>query len=144
MKSTKNYQFNTNINNKSTILVIDDNPTNLSLAATSLEDGGFNVLIASDSLNGIKRAKFAHPDLILLDILMPEIDGFETCRRLKTDAATQNIPVIFMTGLTNSEYKVKGFEVGAVDYVTKPIQIEEVLARINLHLQLYFLTQKLE
>ncbi len=144
MKSTKNYQFNTNISNKSTILVIDDNPTNLSLAATSLEDGGFNVLIASDSLSGIKRAKFAHPDLILLDILMPEIDGFETCRRLKADAATQNIPVIFMTALTHSEYKVKGFEVGAVDYVTKPIQIEEVLARVKLHLQLYFLTQKLE
>ncbi|MGD1807433.1 hybrid sensor histidine kinase/response regulator [Dapis sp. BLCC M126] len=144
MKSSNNDRLNTNISNKSTILVIDDNPTNLSLAANALEYRGFNVLIASDSLSGIKRAKFAHPDLILLDILMPEIDGFETCRRLKEDEKTQNIPVIFMTALNQSEYQVKGFQVGAVDYVTKPIQIEEVLARVNLHLQLYFLTQKLE
>ncbi|NEQ41384.1 MAG: hybrid sensor histidine kinase/response regulator [Okeania sp. SIO3I5] len=144
MKPTKNDSLNTNISNKSTILVIDDNPTNLSLAANALEDKGFNVLIASDSLSGIKRAKFACPDLILLDILMPEIDGFETCRRLKTDEKTKNIPVIFMTALSDSEYKVKGFEVGAVDYVTKPIQISELLARVNLHIQLYFLSQKLE
>ncbi|MEM1169771.1 MAG: hybrid sensor histidine kinase/response regulator [Cyanobacteria bacterium P01_H01_bin.35] len=144
IKSSKSDLINTNISNKSSILVIDDNSTNLSLAANALENYGFNVLIASDSLSGIKRAKFARPDLILLDILMPEIDGFETCRRLKGDEKTKNIPVIFMTALTHSEYKVKGFEVGAVDYVTKPIQIEEVLARVNLHLQLYLLTQKLE
>ncbi|MDJ0557283.1 MAG: hybrid sensor histidine kinase/response regulator [Microcoleaceae cyanobacterium MO_207.B10] len=143
-KSFKINNFNSDLINQSTILIIDDNPTNLSVAANALEDKGFNVLIASDSLSGIKRAKFAHPDLILLDILMPEIDGFETCRRLKADEKTYNIPVIFMTALTESEHKVKGFEVGAVDYVTKPIQIEEVLARVNLHLQLYCLTQKLE
>lgn len=129
---------------QATVLVIDDNPTNLGVVVNSLEDRGFTVLTARDGASGIKRAKFAHPDIILLDVIMPGIDGFETCRQLKADAETQAIPVIFMTALTSSEEKVKGFEMGAVDYVTKPIQIEEVMARVNLHLKLHFLTQKLE
>ncbi len=126
------------------ILVVDDHPTNLGVAMNSLENQGFNVLIARDGESGIKRAKYAHPDLILLDILMPGIDGFETCRQLKIDPETKSIPIIFMTALSNTEDKVKGFEVGAVDYVTKPIQIEEVIARVNLHLNLHLLNQKLE
>ncbi|MDY7022327.1 MAG: response regulator [Cyanobacteriota bacterium] len=80
-----------------TILVIDDNPTNLAVAVNSLEERGFSVLIARDGTTGIKRAKFAHPDIILLDVLMPGIDGFETCRQLKEIPETQQIPVIFMT-----------------------------------------------
>ncbi|MEL7035648.1 MAG: response regulator [Cyanobacteria bacterium J06592_8] len=127
-----------------TILVIDDNPTNLAVAVNSLEERGFSVLIARDGNTGIKRAKFACPDIILLDVLMPGIDGFETCRQLKEIPETQEIPVIFMTALSSSEDQIKGFEVGAVDYVTKPIQIEEVIARVNLHLKLYFLNQELE
>ncbi|MGL5082547.1 MAG: hybrid sensor histidine kinase/response regulator [Microcoleaceae cyanobacterium] len=130
--------------NQANILVIDDNPINLGVAVNSLEDQGFNVLVASNGESGIKRAKYAHPSIILLDISMPGLDGFETCRRLKQDPETQTIPVIFMTAFSDAENKVKGLEVGAVDYVTKPIQIEEVTARINLHLKLYLLTQKLE
>ncbi len=129
---------------KNTILVIDDNPTNLSVTVNSLEDQGFNVLIARDGKTGIKRAKYAHPNLILLDILMPGMNGFETCHQLKAIPEIRNIPVIFMTALSNPEDKIKGFEVGAVDYVTKPIQVEEVIARVNLHLNLYILNQKLE
>ena len=127
-----------------TVLVIDDNPTNLAVAVNCLEDKGFTVLIARDGKSGIKRAKYAHPDIVLLDILMPEMDGFETCRLLKSDLETQEIPVIFMTALSNTEDKLKGFEMGAVDYVTKPIQIEEIIARVNLHLKLHFLNQELE
>ena len=139
-----NFTSNQNINcTPATILVIDDNPTTLGVAVNSLEDRGFTVLTARDGVSGIKRAKYAHPDLILLDVIMSGIDGFETCRQLKTDAETQAIPVIFMTALTSSEEKVKGFEVGAVDYVTKPIQIEEVIARVNLHLKLHFINQEL-
>jgi signal transduction histidine kinase len=134
----------TNPNPRNTILVVDDNPTNLGVAVNSLEDQGFSVLIARDGESGIKRAKYAHPDLILLDILMPGIDGFETCVQLKNNPETKSIPIIFMTALSNPEDKVKGFEVGAVDYVTKPIQVEEVIARVNLHLNLYLLNQKLE
>ncbi len=139
--STSNHSINCT---QGTILVIDDNPTNLSVAVNSLEDRGFIVLTARDGLSGIKRAKYAHPDIILLDVVMPGIDGFETCYQLKNDAKTQDIPVIFMTALTSYEEKVKGFEVGAVDYVTKPIQIEEVIARVNLHIKLYLINQELE
>ncbi|MGB3535297.1 MAG: response regulator [Microcoleaceae cyanobacterium] len=129
---------------ENTILVIDDNPTNLRIAVNSLEQQGFNVLIARDGASGIKRAKYAHPYLILLDVLMPGINGFETCLQLKSTPETQNIPVIFMTALANPEDKIKGFEVGAVDYITKPIQVDELIARVNLHLNLYLFNQQLE
>jgi diguanylate cyclase (GGDEF)-like protein len=128
----------------STILIIDDNPTNLRLAVNYLEESGFIVLVAQDGESGLKRAKYACPHLILLDVLMTGIDGFETCRQLKADAQTKEIPVIFMTCLLNTEDKVKGFGVGAVDYVTKPIQLEELLARINTHLRIQLLTQQLQ
>jgi signal transduction histidine kinase len=142
MTQPTNQTLQDELNN--TILVIDDNPTNLRIAVNSLEDHGFNVLIARDGESGIKRVKYAHPNLVLLDVLMPGINGFETCYQLKASSETRNIPVIFMTALSNPEDKIKGFEVGAVDYVTKPIQVEELMARVNLHLNLYILNQKLE
>lgn len=129
---------------RSVILIIDDHPTNLRLAVDYLEENGFVVLVAQDGESGLKRAKYACPHLILLDVLMLGIDGFETCRQLKADAQTRDIPVIFMTCLLNTEDKLKGFEVGAVDYVTKPIQLEELLARINTHLRIQSLTQQLQ
>lgn len=127
-----------------TILAIDDNPTNLGVIVGYLEAEQFTMLVAQDGESGIKRARYAQPDLILLDVLMPGIDGFETCRQLKNDPKTQDIPVIFMTALSSADDKVKGFEVGAVDYVTKPIDKKELLARIKLHIKLQSLTQALE
>jgi diguanylate cyclase (GGDEF)-like protein len=127
-----------------TILIIDDNPTNLCVAVDYLEESGFTVLVAQDGCSGLKRAQYAHPQLILLDVLMPDMDGFETCRRLKLNPETCDIPVIFMTALSDLNDKVKGFAVGAVDYVTKPIQQEELLARMTTHLRIQSLTQQLQ
>ncbi len=129
---------------KYTILLVDDHPTNLELIVDYLEDYGLTILVSQDGESAFNRAKYANPDLILLDVMMPGIDGFETCRLLKSEPKTQDTPVIFMTALSSTEERVKGFEAGAVDYVVKPIQQEEVLARIKLHLKLHFLTQNLE
>jgi signal transduction histidine kinase len=101
-------------------------------------------MIARSGPSALQKAQYAPPDLILLDVLMPDMDGFETCQRLKADEHTKDIPVIFMTSLTSPEDKVKGFEMGAVDYVTKPLHQEEVLARITTHLRLRDLTQDLQ
>ncbi len=125
------------------ILIIDDNPTNLSVLVDYLEDCGFEIMVARDGEIGLKRAKIANPDLILLDVMMPGIDGFETCQRLKADDETAGMPVIFMTALDSTEDKLKGFEVGGVDYVTKPIQHQEVLARVTTHLRIRDLTLNL-
>ncbi len=135
-----NFQFDLKNHN---ILIVDDNPTNLSVIVDYLEDSGLNILVSQDGESSLKRAKYAKPGIILLDVLMPGIDGYETCRRLKSDPETQDIPIIFMTALSSTDDKVKGFEAGAVDYVTKPIQPAEVLARIQLHLQLRFMTRTL-
>ncbi|MEM7591227.1 MAG: response regulator [Cyanobacteria bacterium P01_A01_bin.83] len=140
--TTNGFNFDFNLKNHN-ILIVDDNPTNLSVIVDYLEESGLNILVSQDGESSLKRAKYAKPGIILLDVLMPGIDGYETCRRLKNDPQTQNIPIIFMTALSSIEDKVKGFEVGAVDYVTKPIQPAEVLARIKLHLQLRFMTQTL-
>jgi len=129
---------------KGVILIVDDTPTNLEVLLDFLEDSGFKVLVAEDGESAIEGAEYAPPDLILLDILMPGIDGFETCRRLKANEATQDIPVIFMTALTETVDKVRGLSLGAVDYITKPLQHEEVLARITLHLNLRKLTKTLQ
>lgn len=118
------------------ILLIDDNQTNLRVIMDCLKTGGFKVMTARNGEMGIKRAKFAPPDLILLDVMMPGIDGFETCRRLKADDATKDIPIIFMTALNDVENKLRGFDAGGVDYVTKPIEEVEVLARVKTHLSL--------
>jgi serine phosphatase RsbU (regulator of sigma subunit)/CheY-like chemotaxis protein len=127
-----------------TILIIDDNPTNLGVIVDYLEEYGFDIIMARNGEIGLKRAKIILPNMILLDVMMPGIDGFETCRRLKADENTKDIPVIFMTALESTEDKVKGFEVGGVDYVTKPIQHEEVLARLTTHLHIRNLTLKLQ
>ncbi|HAT33533.1 MAG TPA: hybrid sensor histidine kinase/response regulator [Janthinobacterium sp.] len=122
--------------NPATVLIIDDTPANVAVLADYLEDQGLRVLVAQDGEEGLARASFASPDLILLDVMMPGMDGFETCRRLKALPEVKDIPVIFMTALTDTSNVVTGFAVGGVDYVTKPIQIEEVLARIHTHLAL--------
>jgi DNA-binding response OmpR family regulator len=125
------------------ILIIDDDHDNLDIISGYLEEYHFPILIAEDGESGLKRAEYARPDLILLDIMMPGIDGYETCRRLKEMESTQDIPVIFMTALADTEHKVRGFEVGAVDYVTRPFQREEVVARVGVHLRIRELTTRL-
>jgi diguanylate cyclase (GGDEF)-like protein/PAS domain S-box-containing protein len=119
-----------------TLLMVDDTPANLGLLARLLEEHGFDITVAQDGEEAIARARFVQPDLILLDVMMPGIDGFETCRRLKATSELADIPVIFMTALADNSDKVAGFQAGAVDYVTKPFQIDEVLARIHTHLTL--------
>ena len=118
------------------ILVIDDNPNNLRVLLDILHEAGFKVSVVKSGELALQQLPFIQPDLILLDIMMRGIDGFETCRRLKADKNTQNIPVIFMTVLSDLENKVKGLQLGAVDYITKPIQAEEVIARVKVHLEL--------
>ncbi|MEH2436124.1 MAG: response regulator [Nostoc sp.] len=126
------------------ILLVDDNPNNLKVLSEALQGCGWKALMATDGESAIEQTEYAHPDLILLDVMMPGMDGFETCRRLKANAITQNIPVIFMTALTDATDKVKGLEIGAVDYITKPFQQEEVIARLKLHLKISHLTRTLE
>ncbi|MFB2921264.1 response regulator [Aerosakkonema funiforme] len=126
-----------------TILVVDDNPTNIKVLFNFLRNSGFKVLVAKDGENALGKLAEVTPDLILLDVMMPGIDGFETCRRIKENISIQRIPVIFMTALADTEHKVKGLSLGGVDYITKPFQQEEVLARIKMHLKLHFLTEEL-
>lgn len=126
-----------------TILLIDDNPANLKVLFDLLDEAGFEVLVSQRGEGALKRAKDTQPDLILLDVMMPGINGFETCERLKNTEQTRDIPVIFMTVLSDSESKVKGFEIGAVDYITKPIQAKEVLARVKTHLTIQHLQREL-
>lgn len=130
--------------NSSTILIVDDTPSNLGMAVSLLEGRGYRVAIAQDGEEGLQRAQLLRPDLILLDVMMPGADGFEICARLKALVHTRDIPVIFMTALTSTEDKVKGFAAGGVDYVTKPLQIDEVLARVDTHIKLHAAHQRLE
>ncbi|MEM9539287.1 MAG: EAL domain-containing protein [Cyanobacteria bacterium P01_E01_bin.42] len=125
------------------ILIVDDNPANLKLLFRFLKESGFKVLVASDGESAIAKVEQVLPDLILLDIMMPGLDGFETCDRIKKNPLTQEIPIIFMTALSELDSKVKGLNLGAVDYITKPFYQQEVLSRINLHLQLRQLNQAL-
>lgn len=126
------------------ILIVDDNPTNLDVISEALSDAGYSIAIATSGERALKQIERRIPNLILLDVMMPGIDGFETCQRLKNNPYTANIPVIFMTALADENSKIKGFEIGAVDYITKPFHEQEVLARVKTHLQLSLLTQKLE
>jgi len=121
---------------KGTLLIVDDVPTNLKVLFTYLREFGFDLRVAEDGEDALKQISYTKPDLILLDIMMPGIDGFETCRRLKANQETLDIPVIFMTALTDTIDKVKGLKMGAVDYISKPVQHEEVLARVTTHLTL--------
>lgn len=127
-----------------TILIVDDNPTNIKILFSFLKEFGFKVLVAKDGESALSKLEEVLPDIILLDVQMPGIDGFETCRRLKKSLRTKDIPVIFMTALSDTPDKVKGLTIGAVDYITKPFQHQEVLARINIHLQMRNLTKQLQ
>jgi two-component system sensor histidine kinase/response regulator len=136
--------MNTDNASEGVILVVDDDPDNLGVLFDYLDSVGFKVLLVQNSENALIQAESKKPDIILLDILMPGLDGFETCRRLKENDKTRDIPVIFMTALSDTTNKVKGFKMGAVDYITKPFQQEEVLARVNTHLTIRKLQQQLE
>ena len=121
---------------KATILIVDDEPVNVDLLEQELADAGYRTLAARSGEEGIELAAREEPDLILLDVMMAGIDGYETCRRLKAGGATRAIPVIFLTALSDSFEKVRGFGAGAVDYVTKPFDTEELLARVRTHIAL--------
>jgi signal transduction histidine kinase len=118
------------------VLVVDDTAANLSLVVHTLEAEGLRAAVARDGHEALRRAELLKPDLILLDVMMPGLDGFQTCRALKENPVTRDIPVIFMTSLTQTEDKIMGFRVGAMDFVTKPLQMEEVAVRIQTHLKL--------
>ncbi len=127
-----------------TILIIDDTPTNLEVIYDALDNEGYEVLVEIDSRNAIETVKYNSPDLILLDVMMPVIDGFEICRQLQAESLTKDIPIIFMTALADPVDKIKGLSLGAVDYITKPFDKGEALARISIHLKLRKLTKSLE
>ena len=122
-------------------LVVDDSPETLRLLTDALDSAGMTVMVALDGAAAMRIVDQITPDIILLDAIMPGMDGFETCRRLKREAGLSNVPVIFMTGLAETEHIVRGLEAGGVDYVAKPIAIEEILARIRVHLANARMTQ---
>ncbi len=126
------------------ILVVDDNPYNLEILCKILETEGYQTRVANNGVAALRTLQFKPPDLILLDIMLPDILGYEVCRRLKEDVATQHIPVLFISALEETQDKLEGFAAGAVDYITKPFQHQEVLARIENHLSLHRLRQQLE
>jgi DNA-binding response OmpR family regulator len=121
--------------NNDVVLIVDDVPDNLAVLHDALDESGYTVLVATHGEAALQRAAQARPDIVLLDAMMPGMDGFEVARRLKASPATARIPIIFMTGLTDTEYLVAALAAGGVDYVTKPIKPKEVLARMNVHLQ---------
>jgi len=126
------------------ILIVDDTFLNLEILSDFLEQAGFLVTIAESGKRALEQVQRVVPDLILLDIVMPNLDGFEVCRRLKANRTTQDIPIIFLTALDDTEDIVKGFELGAVDYITKPLRIKEVFARLKTHLAVLHLRRNLE
>jgi DNA-binding response OmpR family regulator/DNA-binding CsgD family transcriptional regulator len=117
------------------VLIVDDVPDNLSVLHDALDEAGYTVLVATDGASALQRAAQTLPDIVLLDAVMPGMDGFEVARRLKADPDTAPIPIIFMTGLTETEHVVAAFQAGGVDYVTKPIRAQEVLARMAVHMR---------
>lgn len=127
-----------------TILIVDDNPVNLSVVVDNLEGAGYEVLVALGGMEALERVRFAEPDLILLDVMMPDMSGFEVCRRLRDSEKDRCIPVIFMTALSDVKDKVTAFEAGGVDYISKPFQVEELLARVQTHLALRMAKADLE
>ena len=128
---------------KLTLLLIDDNPSNLQMLVDILREYGFVLMTALNGKDGLQIAQKGQPDLILLDVMMPGMDGFETCRCLKANTSTQQIPVIFLTVSAQVENKLKGFSLGGIDYITKPISEPEVLARITSHLNQHHLQHNL-
>lgn len=132
------------ISNNGFVLIVDDNPTNLFVLSEALASEGLRFRVAVDGESAIAQAERNQPELILLDVQMPGINGFETCRRLKANPVTQNIPIIFTTALGDIDSKTQGFRLGAVDYISKPFAEEEVIARVRVHLQLKQLNESLE
>ena len=131
-------------NSLSRILIADDTPENIQLLGTILRTKGYQIVVAQDGLQVFDAIERVMPDLILLDIMMPKIDGFDVCQRLKANEKTQNIPVIFLTAKNEMADVVKGFGVGAVDYIVKPFQMAELLARVKTHLDLKYFREALE
>lgn len=125
---------NENSNANGIVMIVDDIPENLALLSDTLSEAGYRVLVATDGLSALEQIHYLKPDIILLDVLMPGIDGFETCSRLKSEPMTANIPVLFMTALSELDNLLRGFEEGAVDYIVKPIRPPEVLARVEAQL----------
>ena len=119
---------------RGTVMIVDDTPANLALLSDALEEQGYRVLVATDGYSALEQLRYVKPDIILLDGMMPGIDGFETCRRIKGDDATRHIPVLFRTALGELEDLLRGFDEGAIDYIVKPFRNEEVLARVGAHL----------
>ncbi len=121
---------------KPSILVVDDNPENLSVALNFLAEKQFEMAVATDGNSALESAQLVKPQLILLDVMLPDISGFELCKQLKTDPVLSETPIIFMTALDEPQYKVQGFKAGGVDYVTKPLERLELLARVDNHLRI--------
>lgn len=126
------------------ILVVDDTPANLEVIIETLSSANYDISAVTSGKRALKQLQRETPSLILLDIQMPEMDGFETCEKIKANPITADIPIIFITALSDAESIVKGFSLGAVDYITKPFKEKELLARVQTHLKLYVLTEKLE
>jgi signal transduction histidine kinase len=129
---------------KDLILIVDDNPTNLGLMSEYLGRNKYDVLLSQSGEDALKKAEQQQPDIILLDVMMPGLDGFETCTHLKANPATSHIPVIFVTALQNTMDKIRGFEAGGIDYITKPFQPEEIGVRVSTHLTILKLQRQLQ
>ncbi len=125
------------------VLIVDDTPANLKILRQALEPEGYDIHVASNGESALRIARDTHPDLILLDVMMPGIDGYQVCSRLKQDESTRDIPVIFVTAKTDLEGIVEGFHAGGIDYIVKPFQNEEVLARTRTHLERHLLGRAL-
>lgn len=138
------HSLNYKNNYKNKILIVDDNPNNLKVLSGALADCDWDILVAVDGESAIEQAIYSRPDLIFLDVMMPVMDGFTACQVLKNTAETREIPIIFMTSLSDSLDKVKGFELGAVDYITKPFDRDEVMARVKTHLHINHLTRQIQ
>ncbi|RKZ48353.1 MAG: diguanylate cyclase response regulator [Candidatus Parabeggiatoa sp. nov. 3] len=134
----------TNHDEKPLILIVDDNQQNLQMLGSILKEKGYRPAIAQDGTKALEFVQKKHPDMILLDIMMPDMDGIEVCQHLKKQERTTKIPVIFITALFETSEKLKAFKAGGVDYITKPFVAEEVLARINVHIELKKALEKLE
>ena len=143
MISTESTTGNEN-ETKGSVLVVDDNPDNLRLLTAMLTDKGYKVRPAPSGSLALQSVRSTLPDLVLLDIKMPEMDGYEVCRRLKADERTRDVPVLFISALSEVKDKIKGFSVGGVDYITKPFQHEVVLARVQTHVSLSRANKRIE
>jgi len=133
-----------NSEDKATILIVEDNPLTLYVLIEYLEKLALKTSVARSGEEAIRQVEILKPDLILSDVMMPGIDGFETCRRLKSNPATKDIPIMFITALSNTSDRVKGFEAGGIDYITKPFDFKEVAARINTRLTIQKLQRRLK